>query len=376
METLRPHFLCLYLYELAGEFSTFYNADKVIVAEPRGPRPPAPALRAHAPRPRDRPQPARAAHARADVIKTRLPPQARRDQPPPRNGHAGILHSRGVGERGARALQPRAAHLPGRDRPGHGRDALVRRRPGGLDRDRRDRGPEGLPLPREAQAAHEGEGGHAGPPGGRTCSPPSRSRRCSRAPRGGPPRRGTRRTRPSCRPTPPGSGCGRRVLCLVLAAAGELLPAADAIQAMDLDKILDQPLVFLGAIDLLHGDHARTRRRGLLPRSFASGPRSGWDCSDSCTITQGHDMPLIAAVGGSRGPLHGDGLREHVSRHRRLAARNRGHGGDVVLPAVSLTDRNAAQRHRNQARPAFGQRTSGRRRSSRTARPGAGSTPC
>jgi arginyl-tRNA synthetase len=30
-ETLSPHFLCLYLYELAGEFSTFYNADKVIV---------------------------------------------------------------------------------------------------------------------------------------------------------------------------------------------------------------------------------------------------------------------------------------------------------------------------------------------------------
>ena len=28
---LRPHFLCLYLYELAGEFSTFYVADKVLV---------------------------------------------------------------------------------------------------------------------------------------------------------------------------------------------------------------------------------------------------------------------------------------------------------------------------------------------------------
>jgi arginyl-tRNA synthetase len=28
---LRPHFLCLYLYELAGEFSAFYNADKVAV---------------------------------------------------------------------------------------------------------------------------------------------------------------------------------------------------------------------------------------------------------------------------------------------------------------------------------------------------------
>lgn len=31
---LRPHFLCLYLYELAGEFSAFYAADKVIVDEP------------------------------------------------------------------------------------------------------------------------------------------------------------------------------------------------------------------------------------------------------------------------------------------------------------------------------------------------------
>jgi arginyl-tRNA synthetase len=33
-ETLSPHFLCLYLYELAGDFSTFYNADKVIVEDP------------------------------------------------------------------------------------------------------------------------------------------------------------------------------------------------------------------------------------------------------------------------------------------------------------------------------------------------------
>ncbi len=31
---LRPHFLCLYLYELAGEFSTFYVADKVLVDDP------------------------------------------------------------------------------------------------------------------------------------------------------------------------------------------------------------------------------------------------------------------------------------------------------------------------------------------------------
>jgi len=33
-ETLRPHFLCLYLYELAGEFSAFYTADKVATDEP------------------------------------------------------------------------------------------------------------------------------------------------------------------------------------------------------------------------------------------------------------------------------------------------------------------------------------------------------
>ncbi len=31
---LRPHFLCTYLYELAGDFSAFYNADKVLVDAP------------------------------------------------------------------------------------------------------------------------------------------------------------------------------------------------------------------------------------------------------------------------------------------------------------------------------------------------------
>ncbi len=31
---LRPHFLCTYLHELAGEFSAFYNADRVMVDEP------------------------------------------------------------------------------------------------------------------------------------------------------------------------------------------------------------------------------------------------------------------------------------------------------------------------------------------------------
>jgi hypothetical protein len=45
-------------------------------------------------------------------------------------------------------------------------------------------------------------------------------------------------------------GMWAAVLCLVLAAAGEILPAADAIAAMDVGKILAQPLAFLGAADL------------------------------------------------------------------------------------------------------------------------------
>jgi arginyl-tRNA synthetase len=31
LNDLRPHFLCTYLYELAGAYSSFYNADKVMV---------------------------------------------------------------------------------------------------------------------------------------------------------------------------------------------------------------------------------------------------------------------------------------------------------------------------------------------------------
>ncbi len=33
-DTLRPHFLCLYLYELAGDYSSFNTADKVLVDDP------------------------------------------------------------------------------------------------------------------------------------------------------------------------------------------------------------------------------------------------------------------------------------------------------------------------------------------------------
>jgi arginyl-tRNA synthetase len=32
--SLRPHMLCLYLYELAGAFSAFYTVEKVAVEDP------------------------------------------------------------------------------------------------------------------------------------------------------------------------------------------------------------------------------------------------------------------------------------------------------------------------------------------------------
>jgi arginyl-tRNA synthetase len=34
LNDLRPHFLCTYLYELAGTYSSFYNSDKVMVDDP------------------------------------------------------------------------------------------------------------------------------------------------------------------------------------------------------------------------------------------------------------------------------------------------------------------------------------------------------
>lgn len=45
-------------------------------------------------------------------------------------------------------------------------------------------------------------------------------------------------------------GMWSAVACLVLAAAGEILPGADAIAAADLNKIMEQPLILLGALDL------------------------------------------------------------------------------------------------------------------------------
>lgn len=95
-------------------------------------------------------------------------------------------------------------------------------------------------------------------------------------------------------------GMWAAVVCLVLAAAGELLPTADAIQALDIDKIIEQPLVFLGALDLFIATML-----GLGVVAFYPFVRFraalGLGLFGFVYYTQGLNMPLIAAIGGSLG---------------------------------------------------------------------------
>ena len=35
LSDLRPHFLCTYLFDLAGNFNSFYNQEKVIHEDPK-----------------------------------------------------------------------------------------------------------------------------------------------------------------------------------------------------------------------------------------------------------------------------------------------------------------------------------------------------
>ena len=73
-DSLRPHFLCLYLYELAGEFSSFYTAGQGPGRRRPGPAPGGLLLLRHRPRPRDRSEIARPASTHPDVtIKLPLP---------------------------------------------------------------------------------------------------------------------------------------------------------------------------------------------------------------------------------------------------------------------------------------------------------------
>jgi hypothetical protein len=95
-------------------------------------------------------------------------------------------------------------------------------------------------------------------------------------------------------------GMWSAVVCLVLAAAGEVLPAADAIAALDLGKILEQPLVFLGAADLFIATML-----GLGVVTFYPVVRfraaAGLGLFGFVFFAQGHMLSMLAAAAGAVG---------------------------------------------------------------------------
>jgi len=90
------------------------------------------------------------------------------------------------------------------------------------------------------------------------------------------------------------------ILMLLLAMAGELLPAADAIMAMDPAKLFEHPLVALGALDLF-----LATMLGLGVVTFYPLIRFraalGFGFLGFFFWVHGHPMPLMALAGGSLG---------------------------------------------------------------------------
>ena len=90
------------------------------------------------------------------------------------------------------------------------------------------------------------------------------------------------------------------ILMLLLCAAGELLPAADAVMTLDPMKMLPYPLVLIGALDLVLATllglgvislYPFVRFRAALGLGFVG----------FIFWTQGHVSPLLALAGGSLG---------------------------------------------------------------------------
>jgi hypothetical protein len=90
------------------------------------------------------------------------------------------------------------------------------------------------------------------------------------------------------------------VACLVLLAAGEILPAADAIAAMDINKLMGQPLVVLGVADLFVATML-----GLGVVQFYPVVRFraalGLGLFGFAFYAQGMAIPLIAEAAGAAG---------------------------------------------------------------------------
>jgi hypothetical protein len=95
-------------------------------------------------------------------------------------------------------------------------------------------------------------------------------------------------------------GMWSAVACLVLLAAGEVLPVADSIAAMDVNKILAQPLVFLGGVDLFIAVML-----GLGVVSFYPMIRfraaAGLGLFGFVYFSQGMPMPILAVAWASVG---------------------------------------------------------------------------
>jgi hypothetical protein len=95
-------------------------------------------------------------------------------------------------------------------------------------------------------------------------------------------------------------GSWSAIFILVIAAAGELLPASDAILTMDPNKILAQPLALLGAVDLLLAVLLGLGLVTLYP-FIRFRAAAGFGFFGFLFYVQGLKLPLIAAAGGAAG---------------------------------------------------------------------------
>lgn len=95
-------------------------------------------------------------------------------------------------------------------------------------------------------------------------------------------------------------GCWSCVLILVVAAAAELLPAIDFLTAFDVSKLLDHPLVILGAVDVVFAVLLALGMVSMYPVvRFRAALGLGF--LGFIFFTQGLSLPLLAVLAGSVG---------------------------------------------------------------------------
>lgn len=90
------------------------------------------------------------------------------------------------------------------------------------------------------------------------------------------------------------------VLMLVLAAAGEILPAADAVMAVDVPKLMEHPLVALGAFDFVLAIILGLGVVSVYPL-IRFRAALGFGFLGFFFWVHGQPMPLMAVAGGTLG---------------------------------------------------------------------------